>query len=174
MTRRSPRRSSLASATSARSRARTRCCSSPTLRSRRTRSSSLLPPRLRGCTRTTRRHSSTPTTRRSGRSSWGRDDDRRVVPDTEWGRGAPRPRVTVAFLLRHRWLTPYLLLAPGLVWLAIFFLAPLGFLGYQSLQTGDVFGLGYRFTWAWHNFSDAITTYDAQLIRSFEYAAIAT
>jgi spermidine/putrescine transport system permease protein len=80
----------------------------------------------------------------------------------------------VAFLHRHRWLTPYLLLAPGLVWLGIFFLAPLGFLGYQSLEQGDAFGLGYQFTWAWHNFWDAISTYDRQLIRSFEYAGIAT
>src|SRR6185295_15018918 len=80
----------------------------------------------------------------------------------------------MGFLHRNRWLTPYLLLAPGLVWLGIFFLAPLGFLAYQSLEQGDVFGLGYKFTWAWHNFWDAISTYDAQLIRSFEYAAIAT
>jgi spermidine/putrescine transport system permease protein len=80
----------------------------------------------------------------------------------------------VAFLHRHRWLTPYLLLAPGLVWLGIFFLAPLGFLGYQSLERGDAFGLGYTFDWAWSNFWDAISTYDPQLIRSFEYSAIAT
>jgi len=80
----------------------------------------------------------------------------------------------MGFLHRHKWLTPYLLLVPGLVWLAIFFLAPLGFLGYQSLETGDAFGLGYEFNWAWHNFSDAISTYHPQLIRSFEYAAIAT
>ena len=80
----------------------------------------------------------------------------------------------MGFLHRHRWLTPYLLLLPGLVWLGIFFLAPLGFLGYQSLETGDAFGLGYQFNWAWHNFSDAISTYHPQLIRSFEYAAIAT
>ena len=80
----------------------------------------------------------------------------------------------MGFLHRNKWLTPYLLLAPGLVWLAIFFLAPLGFLGYQSLEQGDVFGLGYKFVWAWHNFSDSISTYHPQLIRSFEYAGIAT
>ena len=33
--------------------------------------------------------------------------------------------------------SPVLLLAPGLAWLALFFLVPLGFLGYQSLQTGS-------------------------------------
>ena len=35
-------------------------------------------------------------------------------------------------------LTPYLLLAPGLLWLALFFLVPLGFLGNQSLETRHV------------------------------------
>jgi len=80
----------------------------------------------------------------------------------------------VTFLHRHRWLTPYLLLLPGIVWLLIFFVVPLGFLGHQSLEKGDAFGFGYRFTWAWSNFSDAISTYHPQLIRSFEYAAIAT
>ena len=44
----------------------------------------------------------------------------------------------MSFLHRHRGLTPYLLLLPGLAWLALFFLAPLGFLGYQSLAVGHV------------------------------------
>jgi spermidine/putrescine transport system permease protein len=51
----------------------------------------------------------------------------------------------VVFLHRHRWLTPYLLLAPGLAWLAVFFVVPLGFLGYQSLQSGS-FDFGFEFT----------------------------
>jgi spermidine/putrescine transport system permease protein len=80
----------------------------------------------------------------------------------------------MSLLHRHRWLTPYLLLLPGLVWLLVFFVVPLGFLGHQSLETGDAFGLGYQFDWAWHNFSDAVSTYQPQLTRSFEYAAIAT
>jgi spermidine/putrescine transport system permease protein len=80
----------------------------------------------------------------------------------------------MGLLHRHRWVTPYLLLAPGLAFLALFFVAPLGFLGHQSLETGDAFGLGYQFNWAWHNFSDAIRDYHAQLVRSFEYSAIAT
>ncbi len=42
-----------------------------------------------------------------------------------------------AFFHRHRGLTPYLLLAPGMLWLTIFFLVPLAFLGYQSLQSGS-------------------------------------
>jgi spermidine/putrescine transport system permease protein len=80
----------------------------------------------------------------------------------------------VTFLHRQRWLTPYLLLAPGLAFLALFFVVPLGFLGYQSLEEGDAFGIDYVFTWAWSNYSDAFTSYHEQLARSFEYAAIAT
>jgi len=79
----------------------------------------------------------------------------------------------VRALHRHRWLAPYLLLAPGLAWLALFFVVPLGFLGHQSLQTGTI-EFGYAFTWAWHNYSDALTTYHAQLLRSLEYSGIAT
>jgi spermidine/putrescine transport system permease protein len=76
-------------------------------------------------------------------------------------------------LHRNRWLTPYLLLAPGLAWLAIFFLAPLGFLGYQSLQSGS-FDFGYRFSWQLSNYWDAISTYKVFLVRSFVYAGLAT
>jgi spermidine/putrescine transport system permease protein len=79
----------------------------------------------------------------------------------------------VSFLHRHRWLTPYLLLAPGLAWLAVFFLAPLGFLGYQSLQSGT-FDFGFEFTWELSNYWDAIKQYDQHLVRSFVYAGIAT
>jgi spermidine/putrescine transport system permease protein len=75
--------------------------------------------------------------------------------------------------VRQRSLTPYLLLAPGLVWLAIFFLIPLGFLGYQSLQSGS-FDTGYQFTWEFSNYWDAITNYKTQLVRSFFYAGLAT
>jgi spermidine/putrescine transport system permease protein len=79
----------------------------------------------------------------------------------------------VGFVHRHRWLTPYLLLAPGLAWLAVFFVVPLGFLGYQSLQTGSI-DFGYSFTWAWGNYWDAISTYHAHFLRSLEYAGLAT
>jgi spermidine/putrescine transport system permease protein len=79
----------------------------------------------------------------------------------------------VAFLHRHRWLTPYLLLAPGLAWLAVFFAIPLGFLAYQSLQKGT-FEFGYSFAWAWGNYWEAIDRYHEQLVRSFLYAGLAT
>ncbi|HET7854898.1 MAG TPA: ABC transporter permease [Gaiellaceae bacterium] len=79
----------------------------------------------------------------------------------------------MAFLHRHRWLTPYLLLAPGLAWLGVFFAVPLGFLAYQSLQSGT-FEFGYSFSWDWANYWDAIDRYHEQLIRSFLYAGLAT
>jgi spermidine/putrescine transport system permease protein len=82
-------------------------------------------------------------------------------------------RTPGAFLHRHKGLTPYLLLLPGIAWLAVFFLVPLGFLGYQSLETGSI-ERGYEFDWAFSNFWDAISTYDEQLARSFLYAGIAT
>ena len=80
----------------------------------------------------------------------------------------------MGFIHRHRWLTPYLLLAPGLAWLALFFVVPLGFLAHQSLEVQNPIDFSYTFKWAWHNYSDAITTYQPQLVRSFEYAALAT
>src|SRR5436190_4319586 len=79
----------------------------------------------------------------------------------------------MGFLHKHRGLTPYLLLAPGMAWLAVFFLVPLGFLAYQSLQSGSI-DFGYAFTWAWGNYWDAIRNYRPQFVRSLEYAGIAT
>ena len=68
---------------------------------------------------------------------------------------------------------PYLLLAPGLAWLAVFFLVPLGFLAYQSLESGNI-DFGYAFTWAWGNYGTAFTDYRSEFVRSIEYAGIAT
>ncbi len=76
------------------------------------------------------------------------------------------------FFHRHKSVTPYLLLAPGIAWLTVFFLVPLAFLGYQSLQSGS---LGdYSFTWEFSNYTEAFTDYREQLFRSFLYAGIAT
>ena len=76
------------------------------------------------------------------------------------------------FFHRNRGATPYLLLLPGIAWLAIFFLIPLGYLGYQSLQSGTF--PNFEFTWEFSNFSDAISDYHEQLLRSFFYAGLAT
>ena len=78
----------------------------------------------------------------------------------------------MAFLHRHRWLTPYLLLLPGLAWLFVFFLVPMGYLGKTSLEKG-LFPI-FTFQWAWSNFHDAISLYHVQFVRSAEYAGAAT
>jgi spermidine/putrescine transport system permease protein len=80
----------------------------------------------------------------------------------------------LTWLHRHKGAIPYLLLVPGLAWLALFFVVPLGFLGHQSLEVQNPIDLSYTFKWAWHNYEDAITGFDTQLLRSLEYAAVAT
>ena len=70
-------------------------------------------------------------------------------------------------------LTPYILLLPGMLWLALFFLVPMIFLVSQSLQTGSVED-GYSVTWAFSTYADAISTYWVQFVRSFAYAFLAT
>ncbi|HKX47674.1 MAG TPA: ABC transporter permease [Gaiellaceae bacterium] len=77
-----------------------------------------------------------------------------------------------SFFHRHPGLTPYLLLSPALLWLGIFFLVPLGFLGYQSLQSGIY--PDFEFTWEFSNFTEAFSDYRTQLGRSFVYAGLAT
>src|ERR671919_2471704 len=79
----------------------------------------------------------------------------------------------MSWLHRHRGLTPYLLLAPGLVYLAVFFAVPLGYLFVESLKTGT-FDLGYSFDWAWGNYWDAIQDFRGHFVRSLQYAGIAT
>ena len=68
---------------------------------------------------------------------------------------------------------PYFLLAPGLAWLAVFFVIPMAFMFSISLYQGSLFTT-YEFTWHWENYSDAISNFDTQFLRSFLYAGIAT
>ncbi len=79
----------------------------------------------------------------------------------------------MGFLHRHRWTTPYLLLAPGILFLGVFFVVPLFYLFVESLKSGT-FDFGYTFDWAWSNYWDAIRNYKGHFIRSIEYAGIAT
>ena len=76
--------------------------------------------------------------------------------------------------MRKRKLTPYLLLAPGLLWLIVFFVVPLYYSGKLSLYGGDTLEQGFRFDWDWSNFSDSLSLYDTQFLRSLIYAGIAT
>ncbi|GAB3149875.1 ABC transporter permease [Microbispora hainanensis] len=70
-------------------------------------------------------------------------------------------------------LTPYLLLFPGTLWLAIFFVIPTVVMLSLSLQSGDVVN-GYAFTFNWHSYVDGIGTYHDQIIRSLVYGVIST
>lgn len=67
----------------------------------------------------------------------------------------------------------YLLLLPGMAWLAFFFVIPLVTLIQMSLQSGT-FVTGYTLTWEFGNFSAALGDYGAWFIRSFLYSGIAT
>jgi spermidine/putrescine transport system permease protein len=79
----------------------------------------------------------------------------------------------VSVLQRRRGLLPYLLLAPGLAWLALFFLVPLYYMARQSLEEGTIF-TGYEFAWNFQTYADAISNYSEQIVRSFVYAGGAT
>jgi spermidine/putrescine transport system permease protein len=68
---------------------------------------------------------------------------------------------------------PYLLLLPGLGWLAIFFAIPLGYMLFESLKTGTI-DTGFVFSWEFANYTNAISDFWEQLVRSFEYAGLAT
>ena len=75
-------------------------------------------------------------------------------------------------MVRRR-LLPYFLLGPGLVWLILFFVIPLGYMGELSLRAGTL-ETGFEFSWAWSNFSDSFDRFDTQFVRSFVYAGTAT
>ncbi len=68
---------------------------------------------------------------------------------------------------------PYLLLAPGLAWLLVFFAIPALIQWNVSLWSGTL-ETGYAFDWNWSSYGDAIATYKPQFFRSFGYAAAAT
>jgi spermidine/putrescine transport system permease protein len=73
--------------------------------------------------------------------------------------------------LRRR-LIPYWLLGPGILWLILFFVVPMYFMGRLSLESG-LFP-EFQFDWSFSNYSDALSAYDTQFFRAFEYSAAAT
>jgi spermidine/putrescine transport system permease protein len=87
---------------------------------------------------------------------------------------APTPEKDVAQRSRRTGRkTPYLLLLPGMAWLAVFFAVPMLFLASTSLQTGSL-EQGYVLTWHVQTYVDALSQYYPQFIRSIGYAASAT
>ena len=75
----------------------------------------------------------------------------------------------------RRALAPYGLLKPGILWLSLFFLAPLWAMFEMSLSSKKSrFDFFPKFSWDWSNYSKALTDFAPQFERSFIYAAIAT
>jgi spermidine/putrescine transport system permease protein len=68
---------------------------------------------------------------------------------------------------------PYFLLLPGMGWLLVFFAIPLAYMAFESLKTGTL-DTGYTFDWEFANYTDALSDFSEQFIRSFEYAGLAT
>ena len=75
--------------------------------------------------------------------------------------------------MRKRGSAPYLLSLPGGVWLALFFVIPMGAMFSMSLQEGSL-AEGFRFTGHWQTYPEALGKYDTQLVRSLLYGLIVT
>lgn len=74
----------------------------------------------------------------------------------------------------RRRLVPYYLLTPGGVFLILFFLVPLGLMLYTSLESGGLLSGGFRFSWAFDNYADALGQYRVQFVRALVYSIIVT
>ncbi len=70
-------------------------------------------------------------------------------------------------------LAPYVLTAPGGIWLLMFFLIPLVAMVSVSLQTGNV-DEGFRQTLHFGIYAEGLSRYQDQLLRSLVYAGIVT
>jgi spermidine/putrescine transport system permease protein len=76
---------------------------------------------------------------------------------------------------RRRGRTGYLLLLPGGLWLALFFIVPTVTLVATSLyDPNGSLATGYSMTWHWQNYVTALVDYREQMLRSFWYAGAAT
>jgi spermidine/putrescine transport system permease protein len=77
----------------------------------------------------------------------------------------------------RRWLlrlTPYLLLAPGMLWLTVFYVYPSIQMFISSFWSGTL-ETGFAFSFDnWRTYSDALARYEPQFLRSLVYGAAAT
>ncbi len=74
---------------------------------------------------------------------------------------------------RVRALAPYALLAPGVLWLLVFFVVPMLAMLSVSLQEGDL-ARGYTLTFNVGIYPQAIAEWSTQFVRSVQYSFIAT
>lgn len=73
----------------------------------------------------------------------------------------------------RRRLAPYLLILPGGMWLAVFFVIPMAAMVSVSLQTGSLIS-GFHQALAFGNYGDVISAYHTQLLRSLVYGLVTT
>ncbi len=76
-------------------------------------------------------------------------------------------------MTRRRWLLPYLLMAPGLLWLAVFFVLPNVQMVLMSLSTGSI-GQGWTFAWDFDNYLGALGRFPDNFRNSLVYGGMAT
>ncbi len=70
---------------------------------------------------------------------------------------------------------PYAMLSPGMLWMLVFFFAPMVILARYALsEPRDRFSGEYDLTWRTENFTDAFSRFGTQFVRSFGYAGAAT
>lgn len=74
---------------------------------------------------------------------------------------------------RFTFLVPYLLLAPGLLWLAVFYVYPSFQMFLTSFWTGTL-ETGFELTWSIDSYTKAIDQFGPQFVRSITYAGAAT
>ncbi|KPI03278.1 MULTISPECIES: ABC transporter permease [Streptomyces] len=70
-------------------------------------------------------------------------------------------------------LVPYWLLLPGILWLLIFFALPMVYQASTSVQTGSL-EQGFKVTWHFQTYWNALADYWPQFLRSVLYAGAAT
>jgi spermidine/putrescine transport system permease protein len=85
--------------------------------------------------------------------------------------GSAGPRRSIG---ARRRLVPYYLLAPGALFLLVFFLIPLGLMLFTSLESGGLLSGGFRFSWAFDNYTNVLGQYQVQFVRSIVYSIIVT
>ena len=79
----------------------------------------------------------------------------------------------LGWLRHHKGVVPYLFLLPGGLWLIAFFVIPLLTTASVALQEGSL-AAGYRLTFNFGIFPEAVARWDTQLLRSLQYGLIVT
>jgi len=74
---------------------------------------------------------------------------------------------------RYRWAIPYVLMAPGIAWLAVFFVVPNVRMLQMSLSEGSV-ERGFTFTWDVANYTDNVVRFGENFQNSVIFGGLAT